>query len=312
MDYKDYYKFLGVERTAEQKEIKRAYRKLARKFHPDVNTDAGAEEKFKEISEAFAVIGDEEQRAAYDQLWAKPPSGQGFRAPPNWNESYSFSSSDPHMDQAGFSDFFETMFRSGQTPRDFSSQFRDKGQDQHARIALDITDAFGGSTRMLSLQLPEIDAAGRVSFKERTISVNIPKGILAGQHIRLKGKGQSRLDSTQFSDLLLEVTFASHPVYRVDGRDIFLDLPITPWEAALGGRIEMPTPSGKVDVKIPKNARSGQKLRLKGRGIPATPPGDMFAILIIVNPPIKSEKEHEYFEQMAREMSFDPRANMKG
>lgn len=303
MEYKDYYDILGVERSADEAEIKRAYRKLARKYHPDVNP--GAEEQFKEVGEAFDVLGDTEKRAAYDQLGQNWQQGQSFRPPPDWDQGFEFSSSGPSMDQGGFSDFFETLFRRGDG---FERSGGFQGQDQHARITLDLEDAFTGATRAITLQVPQVDANGRIVMQEQSISVRIPKGVREGQHIRLKGKGGAGGQGAP-GDLFLEVSFAPHPVFRIEGRDLYMDLPVTPWEAALGGSVPVPTPGGKVTLKIPKNARSGQKLRLKGRGLPGAKQGDLYAILTIVNPPANSEKARDFFEKMASELNFDPRSS---
>lgn len=315
MDYKDYYKALGVDRAATQDEIKRAYRKLARKYHPDVNSDEEALAKFKDAGEAFAVLGDAEKRAAYDNLGAEPPrGGQGFRPPPDWEQKYQFS--DPPRgaggpDSAAFSDFFENLFRSGPGPERYSSRMQAAGEDQHARVTLDVSDAFQGTSRILTMRVPEMDDAGRIVLKDRSVSVKIPKGVREGQHIRLKGKGSPGIGGGPAGDLFLEVAFAPHPTYRIDGRDIYVDLPVTPWEAALGGKVAMPTPAGEVGITIPKNARTGQKLRLKGRGLPGKKPGDLYAVLKIVNPPVTSEAGRKLYEQMAKETSFDPRKDME-
>jgi curved DNA-binding protein len=315
MDYKDYYKALGVDRTASQDEIKKAYRKLARKYHPDVNPDGDADAKFKAAGEAFAVLGDDEKRAAYDDLGSAPQGGgQGFRPPPNWKQGYQFSEPPTGAggpDDAAFSDFFENLFRSGSRSEGFSSRMQAAGQDQHARVTLDIGDAFAGTSRVLTMRAPEMDEAGRMVLKDRSISVKIPEGVHEGQHIRLKGKGLPGIGGGPAGDLFLEVAFAPHPTYRIDGRDIYVDLPVTPWEAALGGKVAMPTPSGEVGLTVPKNARTGQKLRLKGRGLPGRIAGDLYAVLKIVNPPVTSDAGQALYQQMAKEMSFDPRADME-
>lgn len=310
MDRDAYYKVLGVERTASADEIKRAYRKLARKYHPDVNPDPEADVKFKQAGEAFAVLGDAEKRAEYDAGPAgfQPGSGSDFTPPPGWEQGFSFTGHPDGADHAAFGDFFEDIMR-GAGGRG-GARAQQGGQDQHAKITLDLTDVFAGATRVLTLRMPQMDAQGRLALVDRNISVTVPKGIQAGQHIRLKGQGMPGMGQGAAGDLFLEVAFAPHPLYRVDGRDLYLDLPVTPWEAALGGKVKMPTPTGKVDLKIPKNAKSGQKLRLKGRGLPAPVAGDFYAVLKIVNPPVASSKAREFYEQMAREVSFDPRAEM--
>jgi len=311
MDYKDYYEILGLERSATQDEIKRAYRKLARKYHPDVNKDADAENKFKEAGEAYEVLKDPDKRAAYDQLGANWQAGQEFHAPPGWDEGFEFSGGGfDGGDQAAFSDFFESMFgreRRGGGHRT-AHEFHAHGQDHHAKIAIDLNDAYQGATRTISLRAPEVDASGHVTVRDRSIRVKIPRGITEGQHIRLAGQGSPGMGQGQAGDLYLEVHFEPDRNYSVEGRDVYLNLPITPWEAALGGKVKCPTPSGAVDLKVPKNARTGQKLRLKGRGIPSKQPGDLYVVLQIAVPPAKTEKDRELYEQMAREMNFDPRA----
>lgn len=307
MEYKDYYKILGVDRNADEAAIKKAYRKLARTYHPDVNPDAEA--KFKDVGEAYDVLGDPEKRAAYDQLGANWQQGQSFRPPPDWESQFEFSDGGPAMEEGGFSDFFETLFRQTGT-RGFRRSAQSgglRGQDQHARILLDLEDAFRGATRVVSLKVPHIDDQGRVLMQDQSISVSIPKGVIEGQHIRLAGKGAPGFGEGAPGDLFLEVAFAPHPVFRTEGRDLYMDLPVTPWEAALGGAVTVPTPGGQVSLKIPKNARTGQKLRLKGRGLPGAKAGDLYAILNIVNPPVTSDKARALYEQMARELSFDPR-----
>lgn len=291
---------LGVARTASADDIKKAYRKDARKYHPDISPGADAEAKFKDVNEAYEVLKDPEKRAAYDQLGQQPPRDGRYETPSGWDTDYSFSESRTAGGDQEFSDFFETLFRrqaqtSGVTPR-----------DSHARIQIDIEDAFRGSNRTFSLRTPAVGPDGRVTMENHNYSVTIPKGISEGQHLRISGKGEAA------GNLFLEIAFAPHPVYRPDGRDLYIDLPITPWEAVLGGHVVMPTPDGRVDLRIPKNARSGQKLRLKGKGLPGAPAGDIYASLKIVNPPVSTAQERALFEKLAKEFSFDPRAHLKG
>ena len=314
MHYRDYYEILGLERSATQDEVKRAYRKLARKYHPDVNKDPDAETKFKEAGEAYEVLKDPDKRAAYDQLGANWQAGQEFQAPPGWDEGFEFSGgSFDGGDQAAFSDFFESLFgraRRGGGGHRTAHEFHAHGQDHHAKIVIDLKDAYQGATRTISLRAPEVDASGHVSVRDRSIRVKIPKGITEGQHIRLSGQGSPGMGKGQAGDLYLEVHFEADSNYTVEGRDVYLNLPITPWEAALGGKVKCPTPSGTVDLTIPKDARTGQKLRLKGRGIPSKQPGDLYAVLQIAVPPAKSDKDRALYEQMARDMNFDPRARL--
>ena len=305
MENKDYYKILGVSRDASDDEIKRAFRKLARKYHPDVAADAQAEAKFKQINEAFGVLGNPEKRAEYDN----PQPQAGFDSSPEWESGFGFSHPGAgNMD--GFSDIFERHYR--MDPRASGARGGMAAADQHARIEIPLTEAFHGATRNLTLQTPQLGPNGELSFAERNIAVHIPKGVTEGQNIRVRGQGMRLTEGGKSGDLYLEVVFAPHPVYRPEGRDLHFDLPVTPWEAALGQKIVLPTPDGKVDLKIPKNARSGQKLRLKGKGLPAHPPGDIYATLRIVNPKVTTQKEQELYETMAREMPFNPRAGMGG
>lgn len=314
MHYKDYYEILGLERTATQDEIKRAYRKLARKYHPDVNKDADAEAKFKEAGEAYEVLKDTEKRAAYDQLGANWQSGQDFRPPPGWDEGFEFSGSGfEQADPGAFSDFFETLFgqaRARGAGGRARQEFHAHGQDHHARIMIDLKDAYEGATRTISLRAPEVDETGHVVVRDRSIRVKIPKGISDGQHIRLAGQGTPGVGQGRAGDLYLEVQFQPDPNYTVEGKDVYLNLPIAPWEAALGGKVKCPTPSGTVDLSVPKNARTGQKLRLRGRGLPGNPSGDLYAVLQIAVPPANTDEDKAFYEQMARDMDFDPRAKL--
>lgn len=305
METKDHYKTLGVARNASDEEIKRAFRKLARKHHPDVASDPQSEAKFKEVNEAYDILKDPQKRDEYDN----PQPQHDFSSAPQWDRGFGFSH--PGTEHAGgFEDIFERFYRSDPRASGFGGGM--SVADQHARIEIPLSEAYSGATRTLTLQVPQVNQNGEVSIVERNIAVKIPKGITEGQNIRLRGEGTRMPEGGPAGDLYLEVLFAPHPVYRPDGRDLHLNLPVTPWEAALGQKVVLPTPDGKVDLKIPKNARNGQKLRLKGKGLPATPPGDIFATLQIVNPKITTEKEKELFEAMAQEMSFNPRAGMGG
>ena len=314
MNYKDYYKILDVDRAATQDEVKSAYRKLARKFHPDISKEAGAEDKFKELGEAYEVLKDTEKRAAYDQLGADFKAGQKFSPPPGWDAGFEYSGDgSSRSDGAAFSDFFESLFgdaRRASSQSHGRQEFHLHGQDHHAKILINLADSYRGATRSFSLSSPQLDAAGQVSVKTRSINVKIPKGVIEGQHIRLAGQGTPGAGKGRAGDLYLEIQFANDPVFSVAGADVFFDLPISPWEAALGGKIKIPTPTGNVEMSVPKNARSGQKLRLKKRGIPAKVPGDPFAVLQIVVPPVMSDKDKQLYEQMSREMKFNPREKL--
>lgn len=310
MEFKDYYKIMGVARDATQDEIKRAYRQLARKYHPDVSKSPDAEARFKELGEAYAVLKDLEKRAAYDQLGSSWKAGQDFRPPPGANGGFEFSGSGAGMDERDFSDFFESIFgRSEGHAQRSRATHHARGQDHHARVQIDLEDAYTGATRAITLQAPEMDEQGRVHMKKHTLNVTIPRGIRAGQHIRLAGQGMPGVGQGSAGDLYLEVEFRPHPRYRVERRDVYFDLRIAPWEAALGASVEVPTPSGAVELKIPAGAAAGRKLRLKGRGIPGSTPGDFYAVLQIALPPADTDAARVFYKGMAEQFkSFDPRS----
>jgi curved DNA-binding protein len=305
MEFKDYYKILGVERTATADDIKRAYRKLARRYHPDVSKEPGAEARFKEIGEAHKVLQDPEKRAAYDQLGARWQPGQEFTPPPDWGAGFEFTRGTVSPEEAvDFSDFFSSLF--GQFGRHGQSA-RAPGEDHHAKIFIELEDAYTGATRGITLRAPQLDAQGRVVLRERTLNVQIPKGLREGQLIRLAGQGAAGIGGAPPGDLYLEVHFAPHSLYRVEARDVFLTLPLAPWEAALGATVNAPTPTGAVEVKIPPGSQSGRKLRLKGRGIPGQPAGDLYLVVEVVLPPADTERAQRIYHTMARELAFNPR-----
>jgi curved DNA-binding protein len=316
MEFKDYYKVMGVPRDATEAQIKQAYRKLARKYHPDVSKEKDAEARFKEVGEAYEVLKSPEKRAAYDQLGQGPSSGQDFRPPPDWGAGFEFSGAGAR--DSDYSEFFESLFggrgRSG--GQDGRGAFHGgrahdgRGEDHHAKVLLDLDATLRGGARQLSLRVPEIDADGRLVTKERVLNVQVPKGILAGQHIRLAGQGSRPMGEGTPGDLFIEVEFQPHSLYRVDGRDLYLDLPVAPWEAALGAAVNTPTPTGTVDLKIPPGSHAGSKLRLKGRGIPASPPGDFYVALQIALPPANDDKAKAAYAAMAAALPFNPRATL--
>jgi curved DNA-binding protein len=313
VEFKDYYKVMGVARDATEAQIKQAYRKLARKYHPDVSKEKDAEARFKEVGEAYEVLKTPEKRAAYDQLGQGPRPGEDFRPPPDWGAGFEFSGAGAGARDSDYSDFFESLFgaqgRAG--ARGGRGNFHSgRGEDHHAKVLLDLDATLHGGTRQLSLRVPEIDAEGRLASKERVLNVQVPKGILPGQHIRLAGQGSRPPGEGTAGDLFIEVEFQPHPLYRIDGRDLYLDLPVAPWEAALGGSVKAPTPSGTVDLKIPAASHAGSKLRLKGRGIPASPAGDFYVVLQIALPPANDDKSKAAYAAMAAAMPFNPRANL--
>ena len=322
MEYKDYYKILAVDKKSTQDEIKRSYRKLARKYHPDLNSSSDAEDQFKEVGEAYEVLKDPEKRAAYDQLGENWKSGQsGFQPPPDWDEGFEFHGGGyTGGSSADFSDFFESLF--GQQQGGFRYNSADahdgnmnyaqmRGQDSHARVFIELEDAYHGATRSMTLQSTEMGIDGRPHVKSRTLNVKIPKGVKEGQNIRLQGQGSSGLGGGKPGDLYLEIGFNPHTLYNVNGHDVSMELKITPWEAALGSSIQVPTPAGKVDLKIPPGSSSGKRMRLKGRGIPARTKGDFYLTLEIVLPDKITDKEKSLYQTLQKEAgNFNPRAKL--
>jgi len=300
-----------VARDATETQIKQAYRKLARKYHPDVSKEKDAEARFKEVGEAYEVLKSPEKRAAYDQLGQGHAPGQEFRPPPDWGAGFEFSGAGGR--DSAYSDFFESLF--GAKGRAGSGGGRGtfhpgRGEDHHAKVLLDLDATLQGGSRQLTLRVPELDADGRLVSKERVLKVQVPKGILPGQHIRLAGQGERPAGEGTPGDLFIEVEFQPHPLYRIDGRDLYLDLPVAPWEAALGATVKTPTPTGTVDLKIPSSKHAGSKLRLKGRGIPASPPGDFYVVLQIALPAANDDKAKAAYAALAAALPFNPRASL--
>ncbi len=324
--FKDYYKVLGVERTDNEEVIKKAFRRLARKYHPDVSKAADAQARMQEINEAYEVLRDKEKRAAYDQVGQGWQGGQDFRPPPGWDSGFEFSGAPgggrASGDSAEHSAFFDALFGAARRGGGYRGQGQGhgghgeagmRGQDHHAKIIVPLEDAFAGATREVAMHSPAIDAEGRVQMHERKISLSVPKGIRAGQQIRLSGQGSPGLGSGGAGDLYLEIEFAPHRLYRPDGRDLYLTLPVAPWEAALGAAVPVPTPDGTVEMKIPAGSQTGRKLRLRGRGIPGmqeNSPGDFYVVLEVVLPPAQDDKARALYARMAEELAFDPRASM--
>jgi len=313
---KDYYKILGVSRDATADEIKKAYRKLARKYHPDVSKEADAEAHMKEVNEANAVLSDPEKRVAYDQLGRGYQPGQDFRPPPDWDAGFEFSGRGASPGEAAdFSDFFAELFGRMGGARGFAggqrTQFQARGEDHHAKVLLDIEDAFSGATRQISLRAPKSDAQGRVTLETRTLNVRIPQGVHAGQIIRLAGQGEPGFGGAPAGDLMLEVQFRPHPRFRAQGRDLHLSLPVAPWEAALGAVVQVDLPQGGVKVRIPEGTQSGRQLRVRGKGIPGTSPGDLLLDIQVLLPPADTAKAREIYQTMARELAFDPRSQRR-
>lgn len=306
MEYKDYYKILGVERSASEAEIKKAYRRLAGKHHPDKPT--GDEAKFKEINEAYEVLGDKEKRAMFDQFGSNYQDGQHFDPPPGYGGGFGGG-----QQAGGFSDFFESLFRGqgGFGGGDFGGGFggqpyAQKGEDQLVKVQVSLEDAVNGSERTLNLQVPQANARGQVQHTTKKIKVKIPAGVKQGQRIRLSGQGSPGFSGGPSGDLFLEIDLQTHPLYKVDGDNVTLDLPLTPWEAALGAKVEVPTLKGKVSLSIPAGTQSGSRLRIKGRGLGKTP-GNQYVVVQIHVPAAETDEAKAFYEEMAKKMPFNPR-----
>jgi curved DNA-binding protein len=321
MEFKDYYLVMGVEKSAAPEDIKRAHRKLARKYHPDVSKEKDAEARFKELAEAYDVLKDPEKRAAYDRLGANYKAGQDFKPPPDWagrqSDSGNYSQNFQNNDGQDHSAFFDALFRGmgrgqGAGQQRNHEAFDMHGQDQHAKIQIDIEDSYQGATRTLQLRVQVEGSDGQPRLDERTIEFVIPKGIRAGQHIRLAAQGGPGMGRGSPGDLYLDVEMLPHPLYRTDGYDVLMDLPIAPWEAALGAEVVAPTPAGQVEIKIPAGSVAGRKLRVKGRGLPGKTPGDFYFVLKIVQPSLESEADKKaYADLQTAFKTFNPRAQVE-
>lgn len=309
MEFKDYYRTLGVSREASADDIRKAFRKLARKYHPDVSKERDAEARMKEVNEANAVLSDAQKRAAYDQLGRSYRPGEEFRPPPDWDAGFEFSGHE-HADPraADFSDFFAELFGRMGARAAPGAAFHAHGQDHFAKVLLELEDAFLGATRQISLRVPTVDARGRVSVETRTLNVRIPAGVREGQLIRLAGQGAPGSGKGRAGDLLLEVHFKPHARLRIDGRDLHVDLPVAPWEAALGAVLPVGLPGGTLKVRIPAGAQSGRQLRVRAKGVPGDPPGDLLLTLRVVLPAADTARARELYEAMARDLAFDPRS----
>lgn len=311
MQYKDYYQILGVPKDVTGEALKKTFRKLARKYHPDVSKEADAEARMREVNEAYAVLSDPEKRVAYDQLGQGHAPGQDFRPPPDWDAGFEFSGQ-PYgaHETADFSDFFAELFgrMGGHTqPGRGRAGHSGRGEDHHAKVLLDIEDAFTGATRQISLRVPKMDAQGRVALDTRTLNVKIPQGVHGGQIIRLNGQGSPGANGAAAGDLLLEVQFNPHPRMRAEGRDIYLNLPVAPWEAALGGVISVDLPNGPLQTRLPEGVQRNRSVRVRGKGLPGNPPGDLILELQIVLPPASTPEARAVYENMAKSLHFDPR-----
>ncbi len=310
MKYSDYYAALGVERGASQEEIKKAYRRLAQKYHPDVSKEPEAEARFKEVAEAYQVLKDAEKRAAYDALGTQR-QGQDFRPPPEWTRQHSAGSERFSFDDVDFADLFSHFGARAGRSSSFGNDGAMPGQDFEVPAEISIEDAFRGTTLELRLSMPEYDASGRLHRVPHNVKARIPPGAVDGQRLRLPGKGGKGFNGGRDGDLYLDISLKLHRLYRATGHDLYVDLPLAPWEAALGAAVEVPTPGGAVSLKVPAGTSSGQKLRLAGRGLPRPrgTAGDLYAVAQIVVAPQASERERELYSSLKEASGFDPRKN---
>ena len=344
MDFKDYYQVLGVERDASADDIKKAYRRLARKYHPDVSKEADAEARMSEVNEANSVLSDPERRQAYDELGNRHGAGNDFQPPPDWqhsrrrappgggfnggagggfNRGFSGSFNEgfggarpggnpfgagpgagPGDEDGNYSEFFSSLFGRRAAESAAQAEMRFDGNDHHARIDVSINEAYHGAERTLQLR----DSDGSL----RTLQVQIPKGVREGQLVRLAGQGMPGFNGGKAGNLYLEIHLLTEPNLRVDGRDVYQRLPVTPWEAALGGPVEANTIGGTVEIGIPRDSQAGRKLRLRGKGMPGKEPGDLYLELAVVLPPADSDATRALYERMASELAFNPRSADQG
>jgi curved DNA-binding protein len=300
MEFKDYYKIMEVAENASSDEIKKSYRKLARKYHPDVSKEPGAEERFKEVGEAYEVLKDPQKRGEYDGLRkAGYTGGQQFRPPPGWESSFGVHT-DSDMEGGDFSDFFETLFGRRRTgPGGARGRPAQRGRDLRYHLDISLEDAWSGVTRTLQLTQPEGGS--------RTLNVKIPAGVQDGQQIRLKGQGGPGYGAGPAGDLFLEITLVPHRYFKVDGKDVTLELPVAPWELQSGKSVNIPTLGGTVSMKLPASTRAGQRMRLAGKGLPGRVPGDQYVIIKLVMPEELSPRARELLDELASETDFDPR-----
>jgi len=299
MKYKDYYKILGVERSAGEDEIKKAYRKLARKYHPDVSKEANAKEKFQDVSEAYETLRDKEKRAAYDSLGSGFRQGQDFRPPPDWFDRFGGGGRAEDLHGVDLGELFESMGLFGRAGRRSRRSFA--GEDYEIPVRLSLEEAASGTERTVQLD-------SGASFTAR-----IPRGATDGQRLRLRGKGGAGVNGGPAGDLYLTIALAPHPLFRPSGHDLDIEVPLAPWEAALGAEVQIPTLEGRVTMKVPAGSKAGQKLRLSGKGLPKPGggAGDLYALLSIAVPATLTEAEKKLYEQLRETSGFDPRARFK-
>ncbi len=310
MKYKDYYAILGVDRNATADEIKKTYRKLARKYHPDVSKEKDAEEKFKAMAEAYETLKDPEKRAAYDQLGRHAP-GQEFRPSPDWEEH--FARGQFAFDDIDLADLFAGLGGGAGFRRRPDPNAPVPGRDYEAAVRITLEQAFHGTEVQLDLSVPEYDENGVAHRVPRLVTVRIPKGVTDGQKLRVPGKGGHGVRGGRSGDLYLDIAVSPHKLFRADGRDLFVDLPLAPWEAVLGASVDLPTPAGHVKLKVPAGTRAGQQLRLAGRGLvrPDGSAGNLYAIVHIAVPTVLDDAQRTLFQRLAETSAFNPRAHFE-
>jgi len=313
MKYKDYYKILGVERSASEDAIKKAYRKLARKFHPDVSKEKDAEEKFKEVQEAYEVLKDAEKRKAYDQMGSYQP-GQDFAPPPGWDQQFRSG----EFQDLGDIDLFDLLSGMGRggfrgARQGGARTFRMPGQDYEVSAHLSVEDVARGTEIEIPIAATEVSENGQLQRTTRTVKVRIPKGATDGQRLRVPGKGGPGHGGAPDGDLYVDIQLRPHDLFRVSGHDLYLELPVAPWEAALGAEVQVPTLDGRITVKVPPGSRAGQKLRVRGKGLPkpGAGEGDLYTVLQVVTPSVLSEREKELYRELQKTSTFDPRGHFE-
>jgi curved DNA-binding protein len=316
MKYKDYYKILGVERSASEDDVKKAYRKLARKYHPDVSKEKDAEEKFKELQEAYEVLKDSDKRKAYDQMGSYQP-GQDFRPPPGWEQHFHTGQSGGFQD-LGDIDLFDLLSGLGRggfsgTRRGGGATFRMPGQDYEIAAHLSIEEVARGVEIEVPIAATDLGDDGQLRRTVRNVKVRIPKGATDGQRLRVPGKGGPGQGGAPNGDLYVNIELRQHDQFRVSGHDLYIELPVAPWEAALGAEVQVPTLEGRITMKVPPGSRAGQKLRARGKGLPkpSGSEGDLYAVLQIVTPSVLSEREKELYRELQRASTFNPRAHFE-
>jgi curved DNA-binding protein len=314
MKYKDYYAILGVERNASPDAIKKAYRKLARKYHPDVSKDPAGEAKFKEVAEAYQTLRDDDKRAAYDKLGRHQP-GEDFQPSHDWGRDFNAGAAGGHASFEGIdlSDLFAHLARQRGAGAGGHDDFPSAGEDFDVAADISLEDACRGTQVTLDLSVPVHDDQGRTQRESRRVDVRIPKGAGNGQRLRLRGQGGKGLRGGRDGDLYLNISLRPHPLFRVDGHDLYIELPLSPWEAALGATIELPTLSGPVNLNVPPLTGSGRKLRLGKRGLPKPGggEGDLFALVSIAMPPVLDDEGKALFNQLAAGSKFNPREKLQ-